>query len=67
MKKIVFLLFVCLNLFAQKVYDLRDKVEQEKIELFLYPKSDEKLKIDMYENDMINSIKKCYPKSMKNY
>jgi hypothetical protein len=35
MKKIVFLLFVCLNLFAQEVYDLRDKVENEKIKLFL--------------------------------
>lgn len=63
MKKIVFLLFVCLNLFAQEVYDLRDKVENEKIKLFLYPKSDEEFKKYMYANDdSRNSIKKMLPK-----
>ncbi len=62
MKKIVFLLFVCLNLFAQEVYDLRDKVEQEKIELFLYPKSDKQFKEYVYSNDRDNSIKTMLPK-----
>ena len=55
MKKIVFLLFVCLNLFAQEVYDLRDKVEQEIIELFLYPKTDKQFKEYVYSNDRDNS------------
>lgn len=59
MKKIVFLLFVCLNLFAQEVYDLRDKVENEKINLFLYPKSDEEFKNEFGDN---NSIKIMFPK-----
>ena len=59
MKKIVFLLFVCLNLFAQEVYDLRDKVENEKIKLFLYPKSDEGLKSEYGDE---NSIKIMFPK-----
>ena len=63
MKKIVFLLFVCLNLFAQEVYDLRDKVENERINLFLYPKSDEEFKNYMYANDdSRNSIKRMLPK-----
>ena len=62
MKKIVFLLFVCLNLFAQEVYDLRDNVENEKIKLFLYQKSDEEFKKYVYANDRENSIKTMLPK-----
>jgi hypothetical protein len=62
MKKIVFLLFVCLNLFAQEVYDLRDSVEIEKIKLFLYPKSDKQFKEYVYANDRNNSIKTMLPK-----
>ena len=53
---------MCLNLFAQEVYDLRDNVEIEKIKLFLYPKSDEEFKKYVYANDSSNSIKTMLPK-----
>ena len=36
MKKIVFLLFVCLNLFAQEVYDLKDKTTNTAAGWFIY-------------------------------
>lgn len=38
MKKIVFLLFICLNLFAKEVYDLRNEVVNAQIKLSTYEK-----------------------------
>lgn len=38
MKKIVFLLFICLNLFAKEVYDLRNEVVAAQIKLSTYEK-----------------------------
>lgn len=38
MKKIVFLLFICLNLFAKEVYDLRNEFVVAQIDLGTYPK-----------------------------
>lgn len=38
MKKIVFLLFICLNLFAKEVYDLRNEVVNAQIRLSTYEK-----------------------------
>lgn len=64
MKKIVFLLFICLNLFAQKVYDLRDNATYIATNQFFYNNNDfEKNPID--RRDLEKLFKKEYSEMEK--
>ncbi len=57
MKKIVFLLFVCLNLFAQEVYDLRDKTTETAAEWFIYNQNEN---LNLGKNDLYSLFPKEY-------
>jgi hypothetical protein len=57
MKKIIFLLFVYLNLFAQEVYDLRDKTTNTAAGWFIYNENEN---LNLGENDLSRLFPKEY-------
>lgn len=57
MKKIVFLLFVCLNLFAQEVYDLKDKTTNTAAGWFIYNENEN---LNLGKNDLSRLFPKEY-------
>lgn len=61
MKKIVFLLFICLNLFAKEVYDLRNEVVNAQIKLSTH----EKLSDDILLGFAREHLKEEYTKLSK--